>query len=237
MKVHEWWVGAYKSLRITRGPSTWLRRLQRDSVKSIQPWDAGGWAQLEETGHRPNYKATGCPQHHQNSSESQITFIPCGKGWEAKVEMASWRLSGYNGLWRINNEVVDGSIQSFSILLSPLVCAKHWELKINWKSPSPPGSHRLHEGGKIYNPTMNILSKVLLEWHKPAGPCTCKDFTLGLMLCWWASATLQIHSFCKDLLRAYSVSDTPLGTEDKTDTNPGQATANNYVKHTGCQWG
>lgn len=31
--------------------------------------------------------------------------------------------------------------------------------------------------------------------------------------------------------------DTPLGTEDKTDTNPGQATANNYVKRTGCQLG
>lgn len=40
-------------------------------------------------------------------------------------------------------------------------------------------------------------------------------------------AVLQIHSFCRDLLRASSASDTPLGTEAETDPNPGQATANN----------
>lgn len=46
-----------------------------------------------------------------------------------------------------------------------------------------------------------------------------------------------MHSFCKDLLSAYYGPDTPLGAEDDTDTNPGQAAANNYGKLVRCQMG
>ena len=47
----------------------------------------------------------------------------------------------------------------------------------------------------------------------------------------------KMHSFCKDLLSAYYGPDTPLGAEDDTDTNPGQAAANNYGKLVRCLMG
>lgn len=91
---------------------------------------------------------------------------------------------------------------------------------------------------------MTIWSKVLFIWTACNkgwlhGSETCavtqgptRKKTSHLAYCSAGGHGYPSNSFiCKNLLSIYYMPGTPLGTEDETDTNPGQARADNYVKH------